>query len=188
MFLLLNLARGTLASEHNGSPGPEQISLRLSFNLHEEYPGLDELRSHTQMDHSGSQNTPSWTLQARPTTVHRPRSQAGLQRARLRSLRHSESEKVEWEAVETLGPDIEDRHTLAQLARMTGNAYALPGQKNWYDIDPNWNNVCIVLAVTVPFWLLNDYSIFILRAFRLGGKMIKTDSEAMSSSPTTSQP
>lgn len=40
-----------------------------------------------------------------------------------------------------LGPDIEDRHTLSQLARISGNAYALPGQKNWYDIDSAWNVV-----------------------------------------------
>ncbi|KAH9981326.1 Alpha/Beta hydrolase protein [Lactifluus volemus] len=38
-----------------------------------------------------------------------------------------------------LGPDVEDRHTLSQLARISGNAYALPGQSNWYDIDSAWN-------------------------------------------------
>ncbi|KAG6910289.1 hypothetical protein DXG01_011686 [Tephrocybe rancida] len=39
-----------------------------------------------------------------------------------------------------LGPDVEDRHTLSQLARMSGNAYALPGQKNWYEVDMAWNS------------------------------------------------
>ncbi|KZP12555.1 alpha/beta-hydrolase [Athelia psychrophila] len=79
------------------------------------------------------------TLKARPTTVYRPRSQAALEHARLRSLRHAESEEVEWDLVETMGPDVQDKHTLSQLARMTSNAYALPG-RGWYDIDPTWNN------------------------------------------------
>jgi len=69
---------------------------------------------------------PSWTLKAVPTTIYRPRS--------IQDLHHTP-----WDPIEVLGPDIEDRHTLAQLARMSGNAYALPGQKNWYDLDSAWN-------------------------------------------------
>jgi hypothetical protein len=71
---------------------------------------------------------PSWTLKAVPTTIYRPRS--------IQDLHHTP-----WDPIEVLGPDIEDRHTLAQLARMSGNAYALPGQKNWYDLDSAWNTV-----------------------------------------------
>ncbi|KAA1471211.1 alpha/beta-hydrolase [Dentipellis sp. KUC8613] len=82
---------------------------------------------------------PSLSLNAVPTTIYRPRFLDALFQARSRSLKSAESEKVEWEQVDVLGPNIEDRHTLAQLARMTGNAYALPGQKNWYDMDPAWN-------------------------------------------------
>ncbi|KAL1677418.1 Alpha/Beta hydrolase protein [Schizophyllum commune] len=62
-----------------------------------------------------------------------------IRRARLRSLQHEQSEPVQWTPMEVLGPDIEDRHTLAQLSRMSGNAYALPDQKNWYDLDAAWN-------------------------------------------------
>ncbi len=47
----------------------------------------------------------------------------------MRSMRYSESESVEWNPVEVLGPAVQDIHTLAQLARMSGNAYALPGRK-----------------------------------------------------------
>lgn len=54
-------------------------------------------------------------------------------------MRHAQSEEVQWDQVKVLGPDVGDRHTISQLARMTGNAYALPGQKNWYDIDEAWN-------------------------------------------------
>jgi lipase ATG15 len=72
---------------------------------------------------------PSWTLKAVPTTIYRPKS--------VHDLQHTPA----WDPIEVLGPDIEDRHTLSQLARMSGNAYALPGQSNWYDIDSAWNVV-----------------------------------------------
>ncbi|KAL1944707.1 hypothetical protein VTO73DRAFT_3137 [Trametes versicolor] len=118
----------------------------ISFELQHEYrpqlrDDLDDL-SQLAFDISDLESAPSSsvvTLQAKPTTVYRPRSPAGFQHARLRSLRSEESEPVEWDEVHVLAPDIEDRHTLSQLARMTGNAYALPGRKNWYDIDAAWN-------------------------------------------------
>ena len=50
-------------------------------------------------------------------------------------------EDVVWEPVRMYGPDIENRHTLQQLARMSGNAYALPEEKNWYDLDEAWSQV-----------------------------------------------
>jgi lipase ATG15 len=99
---------------------------------------------------------PSWTLRAVPTTVYRRSSHEDLQRP-------------PWEPVEILGPDIEDRHTLSQLARISANAYALPGQKNWYDVDSAWNNVslhffcpsslCLItrLIKEFSFWLGRFY-------------------------------
>ncbi|KAG7092690.1 hypothetical protein E1B28_009022 [Marasmius oreades] len=81
------------------------------------------------------------TLKARPTTVYRiPSPLNTFPRFQERSVEHGQSEILEWIAVEVLGPDIGDRHTLAQLARMAGNAYALPGRKNWYDLDGAWNS------------------------------------------------
>lgn len=88
----------------------------------------------------------AFSVKARPTTIYRPRDPDSLQHTRWRSRHLQESERVEWEPTDVLAPDVEDRHTLAQLARMTGNAYALPGQKNWYDMDPAWNTVRIFLA------------------------------------------
>lgn len=80
-------------------------------------------------------------IKSRSTKVFRPRSLAALHHARLRSLHNQESETVEWEELYVSGPDVEDRHTLSQLARMSGNAYALPGQRNWYEVDATWNQV-----------------------------------------------
>lgn len=83
------------------------------------------------------------TLRTRPTTVYRPRSLHALRDARTRSLRYQESpiDPLEWNIKQVPGPDIEDRHTLAQLARMSGNAYALPGWPRWYEVDQPWNQV-----------------------------------------------
>ncbi|KAL0578678.1 hypothetical protein V5O48_003298 [Marasmius crinis-equi] len=105
--------------------------------------------------------SPTVTLRARPTTVYRLRSTSTvdtIRRFRERSVEDGQSEMLDWDAIDVLGPDVEDRHTLAQLARfgatllhlilqhndissyrMAGNAYALPGRKNWYDLDGAWN-------------------------------------------------
>ena len=86
---------------------------------------------------------PSPTLKARPTTVYRPRSVEALHRTRLRSLYHGESElePLIWDPVKISGPDIEDLATLAQLSRMSANAYALLDAENWFEIDDTWNSV-----------------------------------------------
>lgn len=110
------------------------------------------------------------TLKSRPTTVYRPRSQAALERARLRSLRYEESEEVEWDLVNTQGPDVQDKHTLSQLARMTSNAYALPG-KGWFDIDPIWNMVSSLSMHDVVYPTSEADSKF--RAILLAGKKTK---------------
>lgn len=140
------------------------------------------------------------TLSARPTSVWRPRDPMQLQRARLRSLRHGESEPVQWDRVELLGPDVEDKHTLGQLARMSGNAYSVPGQKSWYDLDTLWNTVRLRLApVSAQRDLLRLDSAFFnddpnlcvflsfcaARAFRSAGKTPQTGSAGTSSSRRT---
>ena len=88
--------------------------------------------------------SPTSILKARPTTVYRPRSLEALHRTRLRSLYHAQSElePLIWDPVEISGPDIEDLHTLAQLSRMSANAYSLQvGSDNWFEIDHSWNSV-----------------------------------------------
>lgn len=84
-------------------------------------------------------------VKTRPMTIYRPRSLDILHNARLLSLQRQESavEQPIWDSIQVEGPDVGDLHTLAQLARMSGNAYALPGQRNWYDVDQVWNNVRI---------------------------------------------
>ncbi|KAK2466695.1 hypothetical protein APHAL10511_000953 [Amanita phalloides] len=118
LWLLLPVLATVAASVHH-----------ISFDAHHQLP---------QDAHVAEQLQPI-TIQAKPTIVYRPRSLEALHSARLRSLHHAQSEPVEWDAVETLCPDVGHRHTLVQLARMAGNAYALPGHWNWYDVDEAWN-------------------------------------------------
>jgi putative lipase involved disintegration of autophagic bodies len=124
------------------SPSPRQLSVYAQGTLQQlESSNYQSNEISEFIFKPISNDEPSMTLKAIPTTVYRPRSLEALHHARLRSLYSGESEAVEWDQVEVLGPDIEDKHTLAQLARMAGNAYALPGQKNWYEVDMAWNTV-----------------------------------------------
>ncbi|KAK0228747.1 alpha beta-hydrolase [Armillaria fumosa] len=111
----------------------------LDFSQHHELLPSPEAQSVTASRLSLSNIGPTLSLKAQPTVVYRPSSVEALHRARMRSMRYRESERVEWNRVEVLGPAVQDIHTLAQLARMSGNAYALPGKKNWYDLDGSWN-------------------------------------------------
>ncbi|KAF9069893.1 Alpha/Beta hydrolase protein [Rhodocollybia butyracea] len=74
-------------------------------------------------------------LKTRPTAVYRPPYDS----IREGADPSNPKEELRWDIVHLNGPDVKDLHTLAQLARMSANAYALPGQKNWYDIDSAWN-------------------------------------------------
>lgn len=99
-------------------------------------------------------------LKARPTTVYRPRSLEALHRTRLRSLYHAQSElePLLWDPVEISGPDIEDLHTLAQLSRMSANAYSSPlDGENWFEIDNSWNSVRSSTVLVNPSSYFNRF-------------------------------
>ncbi|KAG8899376.1 putative lipase atg15 [Tulasnella sp. 403] len=99
----------------------------------------------------GAAASASATIRTRPMKVRRPRSQAEFQRARIHSMRTLETLPLDWDEIEVPGPDIEDRQTLLELAKMTGNAYALDSEsKHWYSLDERWNS-------STPFgWGAND--------------------------------
>ncbi|KAJ4480640.1 Alpha/Beta hydrolase protein [Lentinula edodes] len=106
-------------------------------------------------------------LKLRPTAVYRPRSLDAFHEARLANkARHTGRDRtgikseigarvrkdnaggsdgldevdVSWDIIHLDGPDVRDINTLAQLARMSGNAYVLgPSGKNWYELDGAWN-------------------------------------------------
>jgi len=45
-----------------------------------------------------------------------------------------------WDLRATLAPNVSDRATLLELAKMTHNAYFEPSDKEWHDIGGNWIN------------------------------------------------
>ncbi|KAI0256662.1 hypothetical protein BJV78DRAFT_1166005 [Lactifluus subvellereus] len=121
-FLVLFFAICLVAVE---AAKPQSVSIVLTPVHHYTHNSTTKALFHPIQSLSDTP-APSFTLKAAPTTIYRPRSLA-------------DSRRTEWDPIELLGPDVEDRHTLSQLARISGNAYALPGQKNWYDIDSAWN-------------------------------------------------
>lgn len=92
----------------------------------------------------------SYSVWSRKGTTYRPSSFAAHTHARLRSMRFGENEWLDWEEEEILGPDVERRETLLELAKMTNNAYLEPDDPDWYDLDGHWNVVrhlsCLLLC------------------------------------------
>jgi lipase ATG15 len=82
-------------------------------------------------------------LRTRTQTVHQPRSIDDIYRVRERSLRLQESEPIEWVTKKVLAPDVTDRETLQELAKMTANAYAKRGKPNWWEMSERWNTVSV---------------------------------------------
>ncbi|KAH9944828.1 alpha/beta-hydrolase [Amylocystis lapponica] len=99
---------------------------------------------------------PSHPIRTRRIRTHRPSSFAAFARARTRSMRFQESELLDWDEDELLGPDVERRETLLQLAKMTNNAYLEPGESGWYDLDNKWNVVCVFFRFSAPVRARDD--------------------------------
>jgi putative lipase involved disintegration of autophagic bodies len=72
----------------------------------------------------------------------RPQSCTAFWNVRTRSMRHMETEPLDWWDTDVPGPDVSKRWNLLQLANMTYNSYFEVGHKDWYDVGPRWNAVC----------------------------------------------
>jgi len=118
---------------------PSLVNVDLHHQFHIPIHGDAQDQPILLVDHASPSRVPTLSLKTRPVTVYRPKSLDAHERARFRSLHHGETEPIEWEEAIVSGPDVGDRHTLSQLARMTANAYQLPGHKNWYELDASWD-------------------------------------------------
>jgi len=94
-------------------------------------------------DTSGSTKS-TYSVRTRLGKTFRPSSFAAHERARLRSLRFGENEWLDWDEEETIGPDVENRETLLELAKMTNNAYVAPDDPAWYDLGEGWNTASLI--------------------------------------------
>jgi lipase ATG15 len=52
-----------------------------------------------------------------------------------------QSEPLFWKDLDVVGPNVEKRETLLQLAKMTYNSYIQPSDKDWYEIGVGWDTV-----------------------------------------------
>ncbi|KAG1738357.1 alpha/beta-hydrolase [Suillus paluster] len=83
-------------------------------------------------------NQSSYSIDTRHTTAYRPSSFSAYNDARILSMRHAQSANLPWYEAEILGPNVESRETLLELAKMTNNAYVTPDDSQWYELSDNW--------------------------------------------------
>ncbi|KAI6024735.1 alpha/beta-hydrolase [Pisolithus microcarpus] len=77
-------------------------------------------------------------LGTRYISSFRPPSFEEHSEARMRSIRHAQSTKLPWYEDTVLGPAVESRETLLELAKMTNNAYVTPNDTAWYKLGNRW--------------------------------------------------
>lgn len=98
-----------------------------------------------------SQNANAETLYTLDTvlqTRHRPSSFAAHVQTRRHAMRRqaglslsNKSVDITWEEEVIVGPDVTNREALYMLAKMANNAYVLPDESEWYDLEGKWNLV-----------------------------------------------
>ena len=85
-------------------------------------------------------NKTTHTITTRRLSSFRPPSFHAHEDARIRSIRHAQSTDLAWHEDEIVGPDVEHRETLLELAKMTNNAYVSEDDAEWYKLKDQWNN------------------------------------------------
>jgi len=85
-----------------------------------------------------------YVVRTRSITTFRPSSLDQFNLARSHLRRTEDWDAQLWEEDEVIGPDVENRSTLLELAKMTNNAYVKPDSHDWYKLERNW-------TVSYPF-------------------------------------
>lgn len=68
--------------------------------------------------------------------------------ARVQSMKFGQSQTLNWEQEIVLGPNVESRETLLELAKMSNNAYVEVGDPGWYELGEEWNTVGAKLTIS----------------------------------------
>ena len=142
----------------------------------------DLLQTHTLSDPSGSTKA-TYSIQTSLIKTHRPSSFASFSNARLRSLQFGENEWVGWKEDEIMGPNVESRETLLELAKMTNNAYLEPDEPGWYGLNETWNVVRLFSSV----FLLHIKHLFSSLILLDGNRTVMGFVATSSLHPTTQQ-
>jgi putative lipase involved disintegration of autophagic bodies len=113
----------------------------LTFELRHQH-GVSNSSRVIFSDHASSFAPESLRVNTRHLGVQRPTSFPAFSAARLRSMRRMENEFTQWHETKVVGPNVESRETLVQLAKMTQNSYTPgPEHEEWYDLGTQWNSV-----------------------------------------------
>ena len=147
--LSLNLLSFNKPDEFSPPPPRLKFELRhlhaLSPHGHILFSDVSHQAMHAQFN--GQNNL--YTIQTRMTSSFRPSSFTAFSRARTRSIIFGQNEPLRWDEEDIIGPDVESRETLLELAKMTSNAYIEPDDPQWYDLGGVWNIVrCCGRALT----------------------------------------
>ncbi|KAJ7227463.1 alpha/beta-hydrolase [Mycena pura] len=123
-------------------PSPLSFELR---HLHAVSPSAQVVFADVPQ-RAGVLSDDSHTLLTRKIRSYKPPSFALHAQAREQSRRFGQSLPFEfpWDEQEVVAPDVEDRFTLLELAKMTNNAYVDPDDEAWYELGANW-------TVSYPF-------------------------------------
>jgi len=120
----------------------------------------------------------TYTIPTATMPTFRPPSFEALSRARTHSRNFGQSMSFPWDEDEVIGPDVEKRDTLLELAKMTNNAYVEPGDPAWYELGGRWNVVSPACTPTGSSWNRQPRFLFI-RAILLVGNRTRMDSADM---------
>ncbi|KAI6107340.1 Alpha/Beta hydrolase protein [Pisolithus croceorrhizus] len=120
----------------------QQDPPRMSFQLRHQHAVtnssrviFNDVHDSDLVAHSLASSDPYvYTLRTSRLTTHKPSSLSAFHDARLRSIRHAQSDAALWEGIEVVGPNVTDRETLLALAKMTNNAYLAGRDSGWYDV------------------------------------------------------
>lgn len=86
----------------------------------------------------------AYRAQTRRLKAAKPSSLGAFRRALALSRFSRQTMLLDWDEDEIEGPDVENRKTLLNLAKMTNNAYLEPGEAEWYDLGGDWNVVSVL--------------------------------------------
>ncbi|KXN91643.1 Putative lipase ATG15 [Leucoagaricus sp. SymC.cos] len=127
------------------APQPETVPLHFELRqLHALTSDAHVVFSDVSQSHLAdlalNGDTNSYTISHTvPLTTYKPPSFDAFTHARRSSWDSSvQSAALNWNEDVVVGPDVESRETLLLLAKMTNNAYLVPGETGWYELGDEW--------------------------------------------------
>lgn len=151
-----------LGSKHEDSSLETSNSRSLIFTLRHEHAISNDSRV-IFSDIPTNLLADQITLQTKHIRTHKPSSNEAFIRARSSMWLNQQSEADLWIESIVNAPDVENRATLLQLAKMTNNAYYNTSDKGWYTLEPFWGN-----TVSSPLCSLSTYFLLHVQSYPIG--------------------